>query len=767
MKEFNPLVSIIIPVYNGENYVKEAIDSALAQTYKNIEILVINDGSKDKTEKICKSYNKKIRYIKKENGGVASALNLGIKEANGEYISWLSHDDLYEPNKILCELEHIKKSNDKMTIVSCNYDFINEKGKKLYKNEVSPELLDQKNGLEHVFNYTINGCALLINKKYFEKYGYFDEKLYTTQDFDMWFRIFRENELLFINEYLVHSRVHNKQGSKALINYHVKECDELWINFINSVTKKEIEETYGTEYAFYKNLLTALKKHVIYPNVFEYIEVKITEIVKKDKVLLKDYLLKNYNYQNKDIINFIIDKKSKPRILFGGFGPWQDRGGLNRVVANIANNLCDDFEVILMTHGDIKAGYDISNKVHILNINYWMLKGQLEYKFYYLLKLLDVDIFINPCNCVKPLIELLKFINDRGIKSIAWNHEYYFLPYYNQEFDCVVPIRNDVFSQLPLVIWLTSASKIIYDQFANNSVVMNNALTVNNNFVSSDFSDKSIISIGRFEDIRKEAETLILLAKELKTRNIKIPIKCYGTYDLNLIGKKTHKKLKDLLTEYDLTNENIEFKGFVKNIEEVLQHAMLNIVASYHEGFGLTIIESATYGIPTIAFNDSGFEDMITDGSNGYLLPRNDFDSLTKVINNIFTNKKLFNNLSKNAQENAKNFKMENIISRWKQVLTMVLRNETNELSENFKISEKINKQTILENGIKEYETVIKNKISGNTNPIVIPAPVDDEEKISFLRTAYRKLPLNFRKKMKRKIMTSENKILTKVKKKL
>jgi glycosyltransferase involved in cell wall biosynthesis len=77
---FNPKVSIIIPVYNGSNFLKEAIDSAIAQTYKNIEIIVINDGSSDNgaTEKIAKSYGDKIRYFKKENGGVATALNLGI-----------------------------------------------------------------------------------------------------------------------------------------------------------------------------------------------------------------------------------------------------------------------------------------------------------------------------------------------------------------------------------------------------------------------------------------------------------------------------------------------------------------------------------------------------------------------------------------------------------------------------------------------------------------------------------------------------------------
>ena len=98
----NPKVSIIIPVYNGSNFLSEAINSALSQTYQNIEIIVINDGSCDNgaTEKIALSYGDKIKYISKENGGVSSALNTGIKAASGEWISWLSHDDIYSPDKI-------------------------------------------------------------------------------------------------------------------------------------------------------------------------------------------------------------------------------------------------------------------------------------------------------------------------------------------------------------------------------------------------------------------------------------------------------------------------------------------------------------------------------------------------------------------------------------------------------------------------------------------------------------------------------------------
>ena len=97
-----PLVSIIIPVFNGSDYLAEAIDSALNQTYTNIEILVINDGSNDleRTKSIAHLYGEKIRYFEKKNGGVSSALNLGIKEMKGEYFSWLSHDDNFNDTKI-------------------------------------------------------------------------------------------------------------------------------------------------------------------------------------------------------------------------------------------------------------------------------------------------------------------------------------------------------------------------------------------------------------------------------------------------------------------------------------------------------------------------------------------------------------------------------------------------------------------------------------------------------------------------------------------
>lgn len=132
-KEFNPLVSIIIPVYNGANYVAEAIESALNQTYKNIEIIVVNDGSTDETEKIVKKYGDKVRYFSKENGGTSTALNVGIKNMKGDYFSWLSHDDMYYPNKIKIQIEELKKLENKDTILMTDHDGINENYEKTYR----------------------------------------------------------------------------------------------------------------------------------------------------------------------------------------------------------------------------------------------------------------------------------------------------------------------------------------------------------------------------------------------------------------------------------------------------------------------------------------------------------------------------------------------------------------------------------------------------------------------------------------------------------
>ncbi len=212
----NPLVSIIIPVYNGSNYLKKAIDSALNQTYSNIEIIVVNDGSTDegKTEEIAKSYGSRIRYIKKENGGVSSALNEGIREMKGTYFSWLSHDDEYYADKIEKQIESLKKVNNPRTVALCGTEFIDEKSNVLNKKWAMQEagVYSSKEALSQLTKKTFSGIALLIPKSAFDENGLFDESLKYIQDLVMWRSVFLSGySLVVVPRTMARSRLHSAQ----------------------------------------------------------------------------------------------------------------------------------------------------------------------------------------------------------------------------------------------------------------------------------------------------------------------------------------------------------------------------------------------------------------------------------------------------------------------------------------------------------------------------------------------------------------------------
>lgn len=226
-----PLVSIVIPVYNGSNYMREAIDSALTQTYEHVEVIVVNDGSTDDTEQIALSYGERIRYFRKENGGVSSALNVGIKEMKGDYFSWLSHDDVYTPDKIEAQISALRELGEADTLVLCRAEFIDRDSKELRRRRAKElpggEVLPWKTVLHHLLrNGSFNGCALLIPKTAFDACGLFDERLRFNQDSFMWDKIFmRGFSLLCIPDVCVKNRIHSGQLTQRGQDIYHKDCE--------------------------------------------------------------------------------------------------------------------------------------------------------------------------------------------------------------------------------------------------------------------------------------------------------------------------------------------------------------------------------------------------------------------------------------------------------------------------------------------------------------------------------------------------------------
>lgn len=264
-------ISIIIPVYNGSNYLKEAIDSALNQTYKEIEIIVVNDGSTDKgkTKKIAKSYGNKIKYYKKRNGGVASALNYGIKKSTGDYISWLSHDDLYKSNKIEEEMILLNKLENKNSIIFSDYEFIDENDETLENINIGAKIASVDKYFVF-YKRLISGISLLIPKSKLIDCGLFDIQKRYTQDYDMWYKLIKTTDFYYLNKNLVKVRLHSQQSSNTCEGVS-NESENFWKERIEKENESTLNKVFGSRFNFYIELYNTFK-YSEYNNLKKYLK---------------------------------------------------------------------------------------------------------------------------------------------------------------------------------------------------------------------------------------------------------------------------------------------------------------------------------------------------------------------------------------------------------------------------------------------------------------------------------------------------------------
>jgi hypothetical protein len=226
-----------------------AIDSALAQTYPHREVIVVNDGSKDggATARIAESYGDRIRYFDKPNGGVATALNRGIAEMRGEYFSWLSHDDVYYPQKLSAQIDWLEQHpNDvrEHVILFSDFDVINAAGDRIGTEHTAPKP-GESIRVACLRRYPLNGCAMLVPRACFELAGTFNEALRTTQDYDLWFRFAQQFRYVHLPQPLIQSRIHPQQGTVTIV-HHGHEVEGMYARAMESLGGDEIKASCGT-----------------------------------------------------------------------------------------------------------------------------------------------------------------------------------------------------------------------------------------------------------------------------------------------------------------------------------------------------------------------------------------------------------------------------------------------------------------------------------------------------------------------------------------
>jgi glycosyltransferase involved in cell wall biosynthesis len=205
----DPLVSIIIPSYNGAAFIKEAVDSALAQTYSNIEIIVVDDGSTDNTKAVLAPYvtTHQIHYIYQPNAGLSAARNTGIRGAKGEYIALLDSDDIFLPRKIERQIAHFAALPD-CDISYCGlYSFWDGEPEKLLK--IDYQFYSGEDVLPNLVKKSfIAPLTMVIKKDVFGRFGLFDENFKRSEDLEFLVRVASAGaNIYFLDEILAKLRL--------------------------------------------------------------------------------------------------------------------------------------------------------------------------------------------------------------------------------------------------------------------------------------------------------------------------------------------------------------------------------------------------------------------------------------------------------------------------------------------------------------------------------------------------------------------------------
>lgn len=292
-------VSVIIPTYNRAKYLKDAIESVLGQKYQNLEIIIVDDGSKDDTAQIVKSFSSsKIKYIYQANQGRSKARNRAIKLAKGEYIAFLDSDDIFLPGKIQKQVALLDK-NSQYAMIYCSAQAVNSQGRKLYpvyRANLSGWIYSE---IAFYLPLTIILPTVMVRKDILFKVGLFDENMARFEDIDLWRRISKRYQILGIDEILCIIRRHrgNQMEHPAAvlksIDYYIRKIyrdDGLANLFLKRKRTAEL-------FCFYGNATTINKKWHQYAIKFYLPALRYWPLVKKyDKYLIQE-LYQSYKSQ--------------------------------------------------------------------------------------------------------------------------------------------------------------------------------------------------------------------------------------------------------------------------------------------------------------------------------------------------------------------------------------------------------------------------------------------------------------------------------------
>ena len=247
-------ISIVLPVYNGAKYLSESIESVIAQTYANWELIIVNDCSTDNTLAIANEYASKDARIKvfsnPKNLKLPNSLNEGFKHACGEYYTWTSDDNKYKPNALYVMAENLEKDSN-VVMIYANYTFIGSLGK-----IIAPVHLPD---VKKIVMANIIGACFLYTAEAAKLVGTYDANLFLAEDYDFWIRLYEVGKIAHIEDDLYYYRIHGKSLTETRKNQVDEQTYKVLEKNFQFAYAKSIENGLCNE--FFDHMLNRASAH--------------------------------------------------------------------------------------------------------------------------------------------------------------------------------------------------------------------------------------------------------------------------------------------------------------------------------------------------------------------------------------------------------------------------------------------------------------------------------------------------------------------------
>jgi glycosyltransferase involved in cell wall biosynthesis len=621
-----------MPVYNGEKYLSEAIDSILYQTYTDFEFIILNDGSTDNTEEIILSYDDpRIVYVKnEENLQIVETLNKGIALAKGKYIARMDADDISLPERFEKQLD-ILENHLSVQVIFSIVELVNENGVTIgsWKDDVDCHtqesmysFLPRKNCFSHP--------SVMIRKDVAKNYLYINSK--NSEDYNLWLRMMSDGIVFYkIAKPLLKYRIH--QDSITQISNKNK----------NGGLQKNI-------LAKYSHIIEKIKKLSLNWFDLKILRYMISDIFSLGKNLLMD-LIKKILVRLGQIFYLLFPKKLKKQIYV--FFPYYHMGGAEKVHASILEAISDLKPVLIMcSKSKDRMFFDRfrNSASRIFDFPY-LLQNRISRNFLlgYFSSAINsnsnrVVLFSCYCSFFYELLPLLKRDKYRAIDLIhaltPENKnavEIYTLPYLSFLSKRVV-IGPQTYKDLERLYTLTGISS----KELKKIEIIENGVPISHSNKKRDVTRFHILYVGRCS---KEKRIYLIGEIAIQCHFLNLPV----DFTLVGIGKDCIEK------KYEKYCYFVEQE---KDLEEYYSKAHMLLLTSIREGFPMVIMEAMSYGIVPISTNVGSIRYHIKTGINGFLInEKNEEDIIKAAVKNIqyVIQKKRFDNMSSLAYIYSKN----------------------------------------------------------------------------------------------------------------